>query len=244
MNYLIVTGAAVAGYLMGSITFSRIVSRIISPKEKLEEVEVPVEGTDMTYKVTSFGASAASMKYGPKVGCTIGLADMIKVALPVLFFRLMFPGQSYMYIAAIAGMIGHNWPVYYKFKGGRGISAYYGGIFVIDWLGALSTMVVGMLFGFLIARDFFIAYMAGLWLLIPWAWFTTHRFDYLAYAIAANILFIVAMLPDIKQYIKIRKVVKVSAKMVLETTPMGRGMLKISDWIKSKLSIKKSSKKD
>jgi glycerol-3-phosphate acyltransferase PlsY len=29
----------------------------------------------------------------------------------------MFPGESYIFIAAAAGMIGHNWPVFYKFKG-------------------------------------------------------------------------------------------------------------------------------
>jgi len=232
MNYYIAAAAFLSGYLMGSISFTRIISRFVAPDEKIKDIEVPVEGTDMSYKVTTFGATAASMRHGPKVGCSIGFADMVKVAVPVLVFRLLFPEDPYIYIAAAAGMLGHNWPVYYKFRGGRGISAYYGGIFVIDWLGALSTMIAGMLFGFFIVRDFFVAYMAGLWFIIPWAWFTTHRYDYLAYTIAANIMYIIAMLPDIKQYVKIRKNIKVTTKMVLETSPMGRGMLKISEWVK------------
>lgn len=238
MNYYIAVAAALSGYLIGSVSFSRIITRIVAPDEKMSEFDVPVKGTDRKYKVTAFGATAASMKHGPKVGCSIGLADMAKVALPVLFFRFMFPGESYVFIAAAFGMVGHNWPVYYKFKGGRGISAYYGGLFVIDWLGALSTMLAGMILGFIAFKDFFIAYMAGMWLLIPWAWFTTYRFDYLGYAIFVNIIYTVAMLPDYKQYIEIRKTTKVSTRMVLETSPMGRGMLKISEWLKSKFRRK------
>jgi hypothetical protein len=42
----------------------------------------------------------------------------------------------------------------------------------------------------------------------------------------------IAMLPDIKQYMRIRKNTKVTTRMVLETSPMGRGMLKISEWLK------------
>ena len=113
MNYWILAGASIAGYLFGSISFSRIIHRIVAPDEKLTETEVPVEGTELKYKVTTFGATAVSMKHGPKVGCSIGFADILKVVIPVLFFRLMFPEDPYMYIAAAAGMIGHNWPVYY-----------------------------------------------------------------------------------------------------------------------------------
>jgi glycerol-3-phosphate acyltransferase PlsY len=233
LQILIPISAALAGYLIGSISFTRIVTRIVRPKEKISEFDVEVKGTKESYKVTSFGATAASMKYGPKVGCTIGLLDMVKVAIPVLFFRFFFPGEYFVFIAAAAGMAGHNWPIYYRFKGGRGISAYYGGIFVIDWLGAISTMVAGMIMGFAIFRDFFIAYTAGMWLLIPWAWFTTHKIEYLLYAIVVNILYSIAMIPDYKQYMRIRKTTKVSTKMVLETSPMGRGMLKISEWLRS-----------
>ncbi len=234
MDYLIAAAAALAGYLIGSISFTRIITSFKAPGKEVKEDEVKVEGTDMSYKVTAFGATAASMKHGPKVGCSIGIADMIKVAVPVLVFRLLFPGEPYIYICAAAGMLGHNWPIYYRFKGGRGISAYYGGIFVIDWLGALATMIAGMLFGFFVIRDFFVAYMAGLWFIIPWAWFTTHRYDYLAYTIAVNIMYMTAMIPDIKQYVKIRKHTKVTTRMVLETSPMGRGMLKISEWFRSR----------
>ena len=56
---------------MGSISFSRIVSRLAAPQADIAHTEVPVPDTDMAYKVTAFGATAISMQFGPKVGCAI-----------------------------------------------------------------------------------------------------------------------------------------------------------------------------
>ena len=233
MNALVALCAAVAGYLFGSVSFSRVISRLVAPQTDVAHTEVPVPGTDMTYKVTAFGATAISMQLGPRVGCAIGLLDMLKVALPTLVFKLLYPEQPYELIVAVAGMAGHNWPIFHGFKGGRGISTYYGGLFVIDWLGALVTSTAGMLLGVLVIRDYMVAYIAGLWLLIPWIWFRTHRWEYVAYAVVVNVLYVIAMIPDLKQYLSIRKTTDVDPKMVLETNPMGRGMLKISDWLQS-----------
>jgi glycerol-3-phosphate acyltransferase PlsY len=217
-------------YLIGSITFTRVVPKILRPNEQFVNPEVQVEGTDLTYKVGSYGAAAASMQFGPRIGLLISLGDILKVTVPVLIFRWMYPDQTTMLTAAVGGMMGHIWPIFFKFKGGRGISAYYGGLFAIDLIGAIVTMSAGMFLGFAIVKDFFAAYLAGLWLLLPWLWFTTSRWEYVLYAIIVNLLVILAMLPDLKQYIEIKKVVNVDSKMMLETTPMGRGMLKMSDW--------------
>jgi len=241
MNTLIALCAAIAGYLFGSISFSRIVSRIVAPQADIAHTEVPVLGTDMTYKVTAFGATAISMQLGPRVGCAIGLLDMLKVALPTLAFKLLYPSQPYELIVAVAGMAGHNWPLFHRFKGGRGISAYYGGLFVIDWLGAIVTSTAGLLLGMVVVRDYFVAYMAGLWLLIPWIWFRTHRLEYLAYAVVVNVLYVVAMIPDLEQYLKIRREVAVDPKMMMETNPMGRGMLKMSEWLQSRFRRRRTS---
>ncbi|MFN2245213.1 MAG: glycerol-3-phosphate acyltransferase [Anaerolineae bacterium] len=233
MNALVALCAAIVGYLLGSLSFSRIISRLAAPQTDIAHTEVSVPGTDMTYKVTAFGATAISMQLGPRVGCAIGLLDMLKVALPTLAFKLLYPDQPYELLVAVAGMAGHNWPIFHRFKGGRGISAYYGGLFVIDWLGALVTSTAGLLLGLLVIRDFIVAYIAGLWLLIPWIWFRTHRWEYVAYAVTVNVLYVIAMIPDLKQYLSIRKTTDVDPRMVMETNPMGRGMIKISDWLQS-----------
>jgi glycerol-3-phosphate acyltransferase PlsY len=225
--------AFVLCYLIGSVTFTRVVPKILRPNETFVNPEVTVEGTDLTYKVGSYGAAAASMQFGPRIGLLISLGDILKVTIPVLVFRWMYPQDTYLLSAAIGGMTGHIWPIFFKFKGGRGISAYYGGLFAIDPIGAVITMMGGMFLGFAIIKDFFVAYLAGLWLLLPWIWFITYRWEYVLYAVIVNVLVILAMLPDLNQYMKIKKEVHVDSKMVLETTPMGRGMIKMSKWFEN-----------
>ena len=238
MNIYFAIGCLLAGYLIGSILFTRIVLRIKDRDNFDEDIEVPVPGTDMSYKVKARGATAASMKYGTRTGLLISALDMMIIFIPTLLLRIFYPGQPYMFLYAAAGMAGHNWPIYYGFKGGRGVSSYYGGLLAIDPIGALITMGAGMILGFAILRDYFIAYMAGLWFLLPWAIFKDTRIWYIIYAVAINIFYIIAMLPDFKQYLKIKKTVDVDPNMVLETNPMGRGMIKMSEWFKKIFHVK------
>ena len=229
MNISLVLLSSAIGYFLGAIPVSRIFGRLFGMNQELDAIEIPIPGTDETYQVTSTGAAAASMKMGSKVGCTIGLLDILKVTLPVLAFRLLYPDEYYFLIVATAGMVGHNWPVFHRFKGGRGISAAYGGLFVVDFFGAIFSATAGLLFGLLVLRDFIMAYMAGLWFAIPWLWFTTRDPVYLGYILVVNILFIGAMIPDIQQYQRARKSGDVDLSVVMEMTPMGRGMKKMME---------------
>jgi acyl phosphate:glycerol-3-phosphate acyltransferase len=226
--------ALLVGYLLGSISFTRLVSRLKDPGAELETIELPVEGTNETFKITSMGASTASMKLGPKVGCAIGLLDILKVTIPTLVFRFLYPGETYFLIAAAAGMAGHNWPIFNRFKGGRGISAFYGGFIAIDWIGAILCAASGMVLGLFIFKDFVLAYMAGVLLAIPWFWFTTHDLAYLLYAVVTAVFFVLAMIPDLRQYLRLRKTGKVDMRAAMETSPMGRGMMKMMDRFQKK----------
>ena len=227
MDLSVAVLALITGYLIGAIPFSRLISLLVAKEDVIEDIEIPVPGTEETFRITATGASTASMRLGGPVGCLIGLLDILKVALPTLAFKLLFPGQPYFLMAAVAGMVGHNWPVFTRFKGGRGISAAYGGLLVVDWLGALICAFGGMFGGLLIFRDFLMAYISGLWLAIPWLWFTTYDPAYLLYAVAINILFILAMIPDLRQYLRLRKSGKIDMRDAMATSPLGRGMMKM-----------------
>ena len=66
----------------------------------------------------------------------------------MLFCRLYFHGQSlYMVSAALAGLVGHIWPLYYRFHGGSGYSAILGGLLVIDPLAVLVAPLAGLVLG-------------------------------------------------------------------------------------------------
>jgi len=151
----------------------------------------------------------------------------------VLAVKSVLNDHPYFLITAVTGVIGHIWPLYYGFKGGRGISAIFGGVFVIDWIAVLATSLGGMIFGLLIVRDMLVAYMAGIWFLIPWMWFRTHDIYYLLYAVAVNIVFNIATIPEIKKWIKITREGKWSETAnVMQLTGMGRGILKMAKKLK------------
>jgi glycerol-3-phosphate acyltransferase PlsY len=222
----------VVSYLLGSISFARVVSRVMAPGADLDDVEFAVEGAEEGMRMTAMGGNTVSMKLGARAGCAVGFLDILKVFVPTLVFRLLYPDQYYFLIAAVAGFIGHCWPIYYRFKGGRGISAFYGGIFAFDPIGGLVAAIGGMFIGMVLLKELLIAYSGGVLLIIPWLWFTTHDFAYLAYALIINLLFILAMLPEIRQIREFRrKYGKGDIKVSMEQFPMGRSMLKIMNLI-------------
>jgi len=229
MNPLIALLAAVVGYLCGSISFARLVSKIVAPREDITHTEFKLASGEDKVTMSSVSATTISMHIGPKFGFLTVVMDMLKIAVPTLVFKHLYPGASHFLISATAGMIGHIWPVYHGFQGGRGLSAVYGGMFAIDWIGVFATSLGGMLLGLFVLRDILVAYVGGLWLLIPWLWFRTHDVGHVAYAIAVNVVFVVAMIPEMKQYIKLRREGKGGdLSQVMQLTGMGRGIYKMA----------------
>ena len=233
MDFSIAILSAILSYLLGSISFARVVTYLWSSgKQSVADHEIPVEGTDDRYKVLSIGANSVSSIYGPKAGMVVSIFDILKVFLPTLFFKLYFPEQpAYFLIAAVAGLIGHVWPIYYRFHGGAGFSAIMGGLLVIDWLAIFVTPIAGLLLGMVVFRNMVVASLSWLWLLIPWIWWRTDGdLAHILYAIAINILFILAMLPEYQTAMKYKKEGKHIEYGLgnLKSNPMGRGMLKIA----------------
>jgi glycerol-3-phosphate acyltransferase PlsY len=229
--------ACVLGYLVGGVSFTRIVVRFAAPGADLSNVTIPVAGTDEPMRMTSISANTAGLVLGNRVGALIGVLDMLKAFLPTLAMRLAFPGQPYHLFTAVFVIIGHNWPIYYRFKGGRGISAIFGGLLAIDWLGALATSVLGMAVALFVLRDFALIFPISLLLIIPWMWLTTFNPWYVLYGVAANLLFALAIIPELKEVIRTRQQKRGAGSMeeMMQTNPMGRSMLSIArrmKWMK------------
>jgi acyl phosphate:glycerol-3-phosphate acyltransferase len=222
-------------YLLGSVSFARIIVKLWTGKD-VTEFEVAVEGTDDKYKALSIGGNTVGTALGAKGGMTVGILDILKVVLPTLAFKLLYPDQpAYMLIAAVGGVIGHIWPLYHRFHGGVGFSAIMGGLLVIDWLAVLVSPIAGLILGMVILRNIIAANLAWLWLLIPWFWWRSGGDPaYILYAVAVNLLFLLAMIPEYKTAMKYRR----EGKMIeyglgnLKSNPMGRGMLKMAKFFK------------
>jgi len=236
MSPSLVILSATLSYLLGSISFARVVTYLWTSGRDISEHEIPVDGTTESYKVVSIGANSAASLLGRKAGMTVGILDILKVFLPTLFFKLYFPEQpAYALIAALAGLIGHVWPIYYRFHGGVGFSAIMGGLLVIDWLAIVVTPIAGLFLGMVVFRNMVVASLSWLWLLIPWMWWRSDGdLVHILFAIAANLIFMLAMLPEYQIAMKYKKEGKSLEYGMgnLKSNPMGRGMLKIAKFFR------------
>jgi glycerol-3-phosphate acyltransferase PlsY len=194
-DILIGLAALLIGYLVGSLSFPRIVTTIVSPGLDLENTVVPVEGSDDEIAMTSVSATSVRFQLGSKYGCLSSFLDMLKVAAPVFLFQYLFPETQANILAAMGGILGHNWPVYYKFRGGYGHSAIYGALFVIEWT-AVPVSFLGTALFYLITRQVHIAAFGGILLLIPWFWFLDHDLLTLIYAGVCSGAYLIKVLPD------------------------------------------------
>jgi glycerol-3-phosphate acyltransferase PlsY len=221
--------SVIAGYLIGSISMARLVVHMVAPEKDITRTQINLEGSDTPFDMNIVSATTVSIHLGSKYGFITMLLDMLKIIIPVLCIKYVFPGNPYFLITAVAGMVGHIWPVYYRFQGGRGILAVYGSLFAIDWIGVFVTSISGMLFGLVVLRDVIAAYIVGVVFIIPWLWFRTHDLAYVSYAIAINLILAIAIIPEIKQMNRLKKEDNWDDPVaVFQLTGMGRGIIKMA----------------
>ena len=115
-------------YLMGSIPFGFILTKIFLKKD-IREI-----GSG------NIGATNA-LRTGNKVlGYSTLVLDILKAIIPVLYVKFYF--SEFIYISSLCVFLGHVFPVWLKFHGGKGVATYVGILFVIDiYLGLLFTFV-------------------------------------------------------------------------------------------------------
>ena len=237
MNYLIIILSSVLGYLLGSLSFSRIFLKILAPDQSLDDIRVEVSNYEEGAKsVAGYGANKASMILGTKWGIIIGICDMLKVLIPLIIFRFfLFPNEPYyLYIAAF-GLVGHNYTLYHRFKGGRGMSVMFASLLIIDWLGAVLNPILGLLLGFTLIGSLSFASLLWMWMLIPWFIVRTFNLNFIIYAIVLNIVFMVGLIPEMRLYFKLRKDGKIQEyrEKLVKSSGYLRGMKKMEDFFNS-----------
>ena len=122
----------IIAYLLGSIPFGLIISKLRSG------IDVRKYGSGKT------GATNVMRTVGTKLGFLTIFLDGFKAALAVQLARVIIDNsiltigsipldwQVAQAIAGIVVLVGHNWPLFAKFKGGRGVAAYFGTLLVIS----------------------------------------------------------------------------------------------------------------
>lgn len=221
--------AALAGYLAGSVSFARLMLHIAAPGEEFGPQRKQLPGSDVVIVTDSVSATTVRMRLGARYGCLTGILDMLKAIVPTLAFRLYAPDASYHLLCAAAVVAGHNWPVFNRFKGGRGLSAITGGLLVIDPLGLLVAIAGGWV-GALVVGHMLIMRWGWMLLVIPWFWFTKDGWAHVGYIAAVNAMFWFSMRSELKQYLDIAKAGKApSQETVTSFMGAGRGLGRFMD---------------
>ena len=197
--------AAFAGYLLGSVSFAHLLTQDTKRPVAAEGFTLQVPNSSATLVSTSESATAVRMRSGAASGCLVGILDMAKGALPAWLLHLWYPNTQFYLVFATLAVVGHIWPLYHRFRGGRGQSVIVGSMLAIDPLGVLLMNVAGFLLG--VALNNLLVIMAGgMLLMIPWLLIRTGDLAQIAYTVVANALYWYAMRSELRQYSALRRV--------------------------------------
>ncbi|MCF8008187.1 MAG: glycerol-3-phosphate acyltransferase [Halanaerobiales bacterium] len=99
------------------------------------------------------GAYNIYHQMGANLGILSGAFDVLKGTIPVYIGKELFNFDfSFIIMIAAAAILGHMWPIFFKFKGGRGLATTVGAMLVLDFYLALYILVLAALLTFWI-RD-------------------------------------------------------------------------------------------
>jgi len=120
---------ALLGYLLGSINFAVVISRV-----KFKD-DVRNHGSG------NAGATNMMRTYGKAAGVATLGGDILKAVVAVLITRLLV-GEVWAYLAGMCCVIGHAFPCYYRFKGGKGVAVTAAVALVLEPLAFLFLLLI------------------------------------------------------------------------------------------------------
>ncbi len=126
----------VLGYLIGSLNFAIIYS-------KLRGDDIRKHGSG------NAGATNVLRTYGKLPAAIVFLLDISKGVIAVLLVRSVFEGDLFDCSAALGAVLGHNFPVYYKFAGGKGVATSFAVLTTLHFptalVGFLTFVIVALI---------------------------------------------------------------------------------------------------
>ncbi len=148
MVIVFLLGCLLVGYLLGSVNGSIIVGRCMG-------IDIRSQGSK------NAGATNALRVLGKKAAALVFLFDFFKAVLAVLLARFAAGWMLSLgvlqesnaadfslygqYLAGLGAVLGHNFPLYFHFKGGKGILASWGVIMILDYRIAIALVIVFIL---------------------------------------------------------------------------------------------------
>ena len=123
MDYLIIITTS---YMLGSIPFGLILTKLFLKKD------IRNIGSG------NIGATNVLRSGNKSIGYSTLLLDILKAILPVIYVKFYYP--DFIYISSLSVFLGHVFPIWLKFNGGKGVATYLGILFSIN-------LIYGLVFG-------------------------------------------------------------------------------------------------
>ena len=122
-------------YLMGSIPFGLILTKFFLKKDIRDVGSGNIGATNV-------------LRTGNKlIGYFTLILDVLKAVIPVLYVKFNFP--ELVYISSLSAFIGHVFPIWLKFKGGKGVATYVGILFSINYFFGIIFIVSWLIIFFI-----------------------------------------------------------------------------------------------
>jgi len=186
-------GVVILGYLLGSIPFGVLIGR------RKTGVDVRQYGSG------KIGATNVLRTAGRKAAAAVATLDVLKGMLAVIFAWLII-GRSYLVVgdfalgalmaevmAASAAIAGHIWPVFLKFRGGRGVATFFGGLIALCPVAAIFGGEI-LIIGAGLTRFASVGSIAGVvgayTILVPLTLMSGFPLEYLVYALIGTLAII------------------------------------------------------
>jgi glycerol-3-phosphate acyltransferase PlsY len=180
--------AVVLGYLLGSIPTAYIVTRLAKGEDVRRLGGGNVGGLNV-YREVGFWPAAV-----------VAIVDLAKGAAAVaIAYWLLNVSLPFVLAAAVAAVVGHNWMVWLKFSGGKGMGAAIGGLFVLlplyhySWGLAFFFAVVLILF--IITRNVALSMGVGLLSLPFIAWLGMKSAPFIIYSVVLGLIILAKFIP-------------------------------------------------
>ena len=122
-------------YLFGSIPFGLILTKIFTG------IDIRNIGS------RNIGATNVLRSGNKFVGYLTLILDILKAVIPILFIKFYYSDQ--LYLASLSVFIGHVFPVWLKFRGGKGVATYVGILFCLNYLSGLVFCIIWLLIFFI-----------------------------------------------------------------------------------------------
>ena len=120
-----------ASYIFGSIPFGYVFTKIILKKDIRDIGSGNIGATNV-------------LRTGNKlIGYLTLIFDVLKSVIPVIYIKFFFP--EYIFISSLSVFIGHVFPIWLNFKGGKGVATYLGILFCIDFILGLNFILIWLI---------------------------------------------------------------------------------------------------